>query len=105
MGEARAARGDRNNAAFDENFLPVGECGDIFAIDRDVDVARASRFRALGEIGFEASYGCLGRCFKISEIMLVARPMNAEATGAGGEDHGFAGDAHVADNRAKRKSG
>ena len=83
MSEAWATRGDRNNPAFDEDFLPVGESGDIFAIDRDVDVVRASRLRALGEIGFEARYGRVGRCLKISEIMFVARPMYAEAAGAG----------------------
>ena len=83
MGEPRATCGHRNNAAFDEDFLPVGESGDIFAVNRDVDVVRTSGLRALGEIGFEARNRRVGRSFKIREIMLLAWAMDAEATGTG----------------------
>lgn len=82
MGEARTARRHGNNAAFDEDFLPVGEGGDIFPVDRDVDVVRARRFRPFGKIGFEARNGDFRRGFEIGEIMFVARPVHAEATGA-----------------------
>ena len=69
MGEARAARGDRNNAAFDENFLAVGEGGHIFAVERDVACVGTCGFRPFGEIGFEARDRSFYGGFKIDEIM------------------------------------
>ena len=80
MGEPRATCGHRNNPTFDENFLSVGESRDIFAVNRNVDVVRSCRFRPYREIGFEARNRGFGRGFKICEIMLIAWPMDAEAT-------------------------